>query len=201
MGLRDRVWRDAGVEGNLRLTASLAFTLLILLAIEGMTILAIGTLLSVHIFVGFLLVPPVILKIGSTGYRFIRYYTRNPAYRRRGAPEPILRLLGPVVVVSTVVLLASGIGALLSPPSLRLQFLSLHIESFVIWFLAMSLHVIAHLMETFDVLPRDWSGRRKDVLPGGVVRRWTIAGSLVVGVILGSSMLGQVQPWMRWFYG
>jgi hypothetical protein len=38
------------------------------------TIVGIGQLLNVHLFLGMLLIGPVALKMGSTGYRFVRYY-------------------------------------------------------------------------------------------------------------------------------
>ena len=57
----------AGVEANARLTASVAVVLLVLLALEGVTLLQLGSLLRVHVFVGMLLVPPVLLKSASTG--------------------------------------------------------------------------------------------------------------------------------------
>ena len=66
-----------------------------------------------------LLIPPVLLKIGSTGWRFVRYYRGSPAYRRKGPPPALLRLLGPVVVILTVGVLASGVALVLAPHSLR----------------------------------------------------------------------------------
>lgn len=101
---------DRGVEGNSRLTASAAVVLLVLLAAEGATLLSIRSLLGPHVFLGFLVIPPVALKISSTVYRFARYYTGDPAYRRKGAPHPVLRLLGPVVILTTVALLSTGVA-------------------------------------------------------------------------------------------
>ena len=74
--------RRAGVEGNARLTASVAATLFALLAIEGVTILRIGNLLSEHVFIGVMLIPVVVVKIASTGWRFVKYYGGDAYYRR-----------------------------------------------------------------------------------------------------------------------
>ena len=46
-----------GVEGNARLTASVAVVLFVLLAAEGVTILRIRPLLTPHVFIGMLLAP------------------------------------------------------------------------------------------------------------------------------------------------
>ena len=62
--------------------------LLVGFAIEGVTILRIGRLLTLHFFLGLLLIGPVLLKIGSTGYRIARYYTGATPYVRRGPPAP-----------------------------------------------------------------------------------------------------------------
>ena len=104
---------DAGASGNARLTAANAAVLLVLLAAEGVTILRVRQLLSPHVFIGVVLIPPVLVKVGSTTWRFARYYTGAPAYRRKGPPPVLLRLLGPVVVILTLVLLFSGVGLLL----------------------------------------------------------------------------------------
>ena len=61
-----------GAEGNERLTGLTGAVLLIGFAVEGVTILALHRLLTLHIFLGMLLIGPVALKVGSTCYRFAR---------------------------------------------------------------------------------------------------------------------------------
>jgi hypothetical protein len=181
---------EAGVASNSRLTAATAAVLLVLLAIEGVTVLRVRALLSLHVFVGMVLVPPVLLKIGSTTWRFVRYYRGAPAYRRKGPPPPLLRLLGPVVVILTVVLLASGIGLVVAPHSLRHSWLFLHKASFVLWFGAMAIHVLGHLLETARLAPLDWARRTRRDVAGASARQWALAISLVVGIALGVLLLG-----------
>ena len=89
-----------GPEGNERLTASSGVVLFVLLAAEGVTILSIRPLLSAHVFIGMLLIPPVALKLASTGWRFVRYYRGAPEYTKKGPPLLPLRLLAPVVLLS-----------------------------------------------------------------------------------------------------
>ena len=84
---------DGGVQGNERLTALTGTVLLAGFAAEGLTILALGRLLTLHFFLGMLLIGPVLLKIGSVCYRFARYYTGAGPYVRKGPPAPLLRLL------------------------------------------------------------------------------------------------------------
>jgi hypothetical protein len=85
-----------GTTGNEQLTGATSVVLLLLLAALGVTILMIRPLLGPHMFLGLLLVPPVLLKMASTGYRFARYYTHDPLYREKGPPAAIPRLLAPM---------------------------------------------------------------------------------------------------------
>jgi hypothetical protein len=184
------------VEANARLTGSTAAALFVLLAAEGITILRVRPLLSWHVFIGMLLVPPVALKIGTTSYRFVRYYRGSPAYRRKGPPPQLLRLLGPFVVVLTVVVLVSGIALLLVPPSQRRTLLFLHKASFVLWFGAMAIHVVGHLLDTAKLAPRDWIRRSRRDVAGAGIRQWVLVSSLGAGVLLGLLLVGQASTWL-----
>ncbi len=75
-----------GVEANARLTGMTALALLVLLAAEGYTVVRVGAHLTLHVVIGMILVPPVLLKIGSTSWRFPRYtsgHRRTDAKGRR----------------------------------------------------------------------------------------------------------------------
>ncbi len=192
-GSDDVAW---GVEGNARLTGSAAAVLLVLLALEGVTILQVGSLLRLHVFVGMLLVPPVLLKSASTGYRLARYYTGSVPYVRRGPPHPILRVLGPLVALLTFAVLTTGIVLLWAPGTGRDAVLFLHKASFVLWFGAMTGHVLGHLADTFRLAPRDWMPASQSI-PGTGLRRAALVASLVAGVGLGVLALRQVDAWLR----
>src|SRR6476660_5162940 len=106
-----------GTEGNARLTGLTGLVLLVLLAVEGVSILAIRPLLSVHVFVGLLLIPPVALKLAATGYRLMRYYTRAAGYVRQGPPLLLMRMLvAPGLVAATLVVFATGVALLVGGP-------------------------------------------------------------------------------------
>src|SRR5689334_24442367 len=91
-----------GSAANEHLTAIVATLLLPLLAIEGATLLGIRSLLTMHAFVGMLLLPVVGLKLATTGWRMLSYYRGLDEYVRRGPPHLLLRaLVAPLVVAST----------------------------------------------------------------------------------------------------
>ncbi len=184
--------RTGGTEGNRRLTGATAAVLLVLLAAEGVTLLAIRPLVSAHVFIGMLLIPPIALKLASTGYRFARYYTGHDAYRADGPPHPLLRLLGPVVVLATVALFASGVALVVLGPAGG-AVLGLHKASFVVWFGAMAAHVLAHALRVPGLARADWS--RQGALPGASLRRWLLAGSLVAGLVLAVATVHLAGPW------
>ena len=107
---RPRPRRTAGRRATNGSPRAPAAVLLVLFAAEGFTILSLTRLLTWHYFLGFLLIGPVLLKLGSTVYRFTRYYTGSPAYRRKGPPMPLLRILGPFVVITSVTVVATGVA-------------------------------------------------------------------------------------------
>jgi hypothetical protein len=197
--LRDRApsrpagWLRGGVPGNARLTGAVAAALLVLLAAEGATIPFIGPLIGPHIFIGLLLVPPVLVKLGSTGYRFARYYAGAEAYVRKGPPPLPLRLLAPGVVLTTLALFGTGVAlALVSPPSDTLVFA--HKLSFIAWVALMTIHVLGHLLEVPRLAAADL--RRGRRIGGGGQRAGLLLLSILAGVGLGLAGLSVASGWL-----
>jgi len=193
---RIRRRQRAGVESNARLTASVAVVLFVLLAAEGVTILQIRPLLTPHVFIGMLLIPPVLLKVGSTTWRFARYYLGAPGYRRKGPPPVVLRLLGPILVTLTMIVFASGIALLLTPTAWHARMLFVHKASFILWIAAMAVHVLGHLLDTAKLAPRDWMHRTRTQVRGAGLRQWSIAASVSLGLILAFITIPEVGRWL-----
>jgi hypothetical protein len=151
--------KAGGTLGNRRLTSAAGLVLLILLFCEGLTLPLIHRLLVLHIFIGFLLLPPLALKLGSTGFRFAMYYLRSLRYRTAGPPALPLRLLAPVLVISTVLLMWSGVELVIAGPDNAAIWRRMHIVSFVLWFGLMTVHMLAHALRATgeglsDLVPR-----------------------------------------------
>ena len=140
-----RLTLRGGPDGNEQLTSITGVLLIILLAALGVTILRIGQLIWPHLFIGLLLIGPVALKMASTGYRFLRFYTHDRVYRQKGPPAPSLRLLAPGVVLTTVVVFVSGLVLLFVGPASRDTPLLIHKASFILWGGLTALHVLGHL--------------------------------------------------------
>jgi hypothetical protein len=174
-----------GSAGNEQLTAVIAAVLLLLLAIEGATLLRLTSLLTVHAFVGMLLIPVLGLKVASTGWRFLRYYRNGEEYVRRGPPHLALRaLVAPVIVLSTLVLFATGV-ALLVLGQTHGTVAGLHKASFLVWVGATGLHVLAHAPK----LPRLLRAR----IPGSSVRLALVASAVLAGAVLATATLPEAD--------
>jgi hypothetical protein len=193
-----------GTTGNERLTAATGVLLLAPLAVIGVTLLSLRSLLSVHLFVGMLLIPPVLLKMASTGYRFMRYYTHNPTYVRKGPPQVLLRALAPLVVLSTVVVLASGVVLLFAGPSSRNTLLPIHKISFIAWAAVTALHLLGHLPGLGSTLRPDYGPRAQltgaqlsSDVTGRAGRFLALGGALVAGVVLAVVLIPEFGPWLH----
>jgi hypothetical protein len=210
-----------GSEGNERLTVWTGVVLVVLLAVIGVTLLRLhSTLLSVHLFVGLLLLGPVLVKLGSTGYRFVRYYTHNPRYRRRGPPPAYLRVIAPMVVLTTVIVFASGVALLLAGPSSRGTLLPIHKVSFFVWLAFTGVHVLGHLPEVQRTLSdgrelrgavlagaqgratghptAPGHGSDHDSRAGRAGRTLALGVGLLLGLVLALTLIPQFEPWLSY---
>jgi hypothetical protein len=175
-----------GSEGNTRLTAHTAVVLLVLLAAEGATIVAIGQLLVPHVFIGFLLIPPIALKLASVGWRMTSYYRGRDVYVLHGPPVWLLRfVVGPLTVVSTFALFGTGIAVVAL--GRRGLVLGAHKLSFIVWFGAMAVHVLAHVWKLPALV--------RDRLPGRNLRLALLAASLAAGAVLAAVTLPLADHW------
>jgi hypothetical protein len=195
-----------GTDGNERLTAAAGVLLLALFAALGVTIVRNEQLLWLHLFLGMLLIGPVLLKLASTGYRFARYYTANPAYRRKGPPATPMRLLAPLVVLSTVVVFGSGVALLFTGPSGRGTLFPIHKLSFFAWLAVMGVHVLGHLADLPAPLRADYGGAGgglaglSDGRPGRDGRVLALVGMLVAGLVLAVLVIPEFGAWVNGFH-
>jgi hypothetical protein len=190
-----------GIDGNEQLTATTGLVLIVLLAVLGVTIVRIGQLTWLHLFLGLLLLGPVLLKMASTGYRFVRYYARAAVYRAKGPPMLALRAMGPVVVITTLTVFISGVVLLFGGPRGRGALLLIHKASFIVWLVLMGVHVLAHL----PALGRsaravriecEKSGLPYDPVRAGAVGRWlALAAAILAGVLIAVALIPHYGAW------
>ena len=187
---------DAGVEGNSRLTSINGMVLLVLLAVEGVTVLSVRQMITLHIYLGILLVGPVLLKCVSTLYRFARYYFGAAPYVRKGPPHVVLRVLGPVVIAASLAVLGTGIALVYAGPDHRDPWLTLHQGSFIVWLVVMTVHVLGHVLEAGSTTWREMRDPRTS--PPARRRQWrtlAVVLSLVAGVGLATAIWPSAHDW------
>jgi hypothetical protein len=192
--------RTGGPAGNARLTAWTGLLLLALFVAEVVTLLDVHGLVDWHVAIGVLLVPPALLKTATTGWRVLRYYTRGRSYVSAGPPLLALRVLGPLVVLTTLAVLGSGLvlvalgeqrarPGFLSVLGHQLDWVTLHKAFFVLWAVATGLHVLARLVPAAQLV----GGRRKEgagpagAVPGRAARAVVLV--LVLAVAGGTTAL------------
>ena len=185
-----------GPAGNAVLTAWIGIVLLVLLVAQLLTLFDVWGFLTWHIAIGLLLIPPALAKTASTGWRMIRYYAGHRGYRRAGPPPLLLRLLGPLVVVSTVAVLASGVvlilidpvntrASLISVAGFRADWVTVHQASFAVWSAATGVHVLARIgpaVRLVSARSRAWRP-----VPGAPLR--TAALAMVALIAAGTAVI------------
>lgn len=195
----------SGVVGNERLTALIGAVVLVLSVAEIATVPTLGSLIVAHFFVGVLLAGPVVAKTASTGWRFIRYYSRDPAYRRKGPPRPLLRGIAPLLAASTLTLIGSGIALAITGPAPEIL-VRVHVVSFLVWLATLAVHVFAYVRRVPRLIADDWRRplrrKREDgAAPEPSGRRMRLAVNiavLVLAAIAAVLLLPTAAPWEGW---
>lgn len=198
--------RTGGPAGNARLTAWVGLVLLVLFAAEGVTLLSVHQLLGWHIVLGALAIGPVALKLASTGWRMVAYYAGVARYRLGGPPPLVYRLLGPLVVLTSAAVLATGVlllllgdqrsrAAMATIAGFRVDALFLHQASFVIWCAAMTLHVLGRTIPALRTAQR--SLHRPRAVDGMALRLVSVVLAIAVGAGLATWLVGHEGGWAR----
>ncbi len=189
----------SGVIGNERLTALAGAVLFVLMVVELVTVANLRAGLPLHVLIGVLLAGPLAVKLSSTGYRFLRYYTRSPAYVRKGPPRLPLRVLAPLLLVTTLVVIGSGIGLVVTGPLHPGPLLLVHGMSTLLWLPLIAIHVFAYLRRVPRLVADDWSksSSRNEHLARGL-RLGVNLSALLAGALAAVLVLPIAAPWTTW---
>jgi hypothetical protein len=184
--------RLGGTRGNELLTVMAAVLLTLLLIGEGVTVIRMQGLVSVHMFIGFALIPPLVLKLSSVGYRVVRYYTGSRAYRAKGPPRLLLRALAPLLVVSAIAIFVTGV-LLLAAGHKAGVLLEIHKVSFIVWGVLFAVHFLAYAPQVVRTLPDAWHATRRPA--GAGLRGLLLTVAAGGGVALGLALLPAIDGW------
>ena len=178
------------------LTSAAAVVLIALLVAEGVTILDLRSLVDEHMFIGLVLIPPIVLKLGSVGYRFVRYYTGSRAYVAKGPPQLPLRVAAPILVIATVALFASG-GLLLAAGHKTRSLLQIHQVSAIIWAAVFAVHFLAYIPRVARSLGTALRATREPAVRGAEARLALVVSATGAGVALALALLPAITGWHR----
>ena len=182
-----------GVAGNEHLTALTGVVLLVGFAIEGVTILRIGRLLTLHFFLGLLLD-----RAGAAEDRLDRIPDRPLLHRcdsvraERAARAPAAAAR-PVRDRDLAGRPGHGCGLAVVGPD-NGSWLFLHKASFILWLGFMTLHVLAHIWRLPRIL-RAPGGQPSFRLTGGAGRWLLVAASLAGGLVIALLAVHLAGPW------
>jgi hypothetical protein len=202
--------RTGGPAGNARLTAWLGIFLLVAFLVEGVTLLSLQALITVHLFVGAFLVPLALLKTATTVWRMVRYYAGSRTYRAAGPPPLLLRMLGPLVVLTALAVLGTGLALVAlgrdgsySPIATVAGFpvdaLALHKAAFVLWLAVTAVHTVGRLVPAAQIAANRVAGRAR--VPGRAARGALLAGCLAAAVAVGVVVTPAGSAWGHGFGG
>lgn len=209
-----------GVAGNARLTSLAGVVLLALITVQVVSAvffallvdnvtLPVGPLYDVvrpvHFFVGFMLMPLIAIKLASTGYRFAKYYTRNPAYHRAGPPRAVPRLIAPVLIGSAIILVASGVEMWSYQNQFSLAWTAIHNVAAFTFVSVVALHIVLHIRDAHRDAAADLAGAPASSNPpavgpppGAITRRALIGGGVAFGAVLGVGASSWPLPALGW---
>jgi hypothetical protein len=192
-----------GPAGNALLTAWVGLLLLVLFLVECFTLLSLHQMLSLHILLGAALVPLVLVKTGTTGWRIARYYVGSSDYRQGGPPPVLLRLLGPVVVVTGLAVLGTGLAlialggstfnTIVTFAGFRINALTLHQAAFAAWVVVTGLHALARTFPAAQLAAG--ASPRHHRSPGANWRAAALVLTIAVGVGTGLLVLHLSGDW------
>jgi hypothetical protein len=179
------------------LTSAVGLLLLAPILVESATILlGVHTFMSLHVFLGLALIPPVLLKLASTGWRFARYYARSRAYVVQGPPRIAMRLLAPPFVAATVVLFGSGVAmGVLHGHALEIA-RRLHGPASVVWLGLLGVHVLAYLGRALRSTAEDTVPAKRKQARGATARAYALAAVVTAGLVLGAAAVPAQHRWV-----
>lgn len=172
-----------------------------------MTLLDVSGWMSWHVVIGVLLVPVALLKTGSTGWRIVRYYFGSRPYRTAGPPPMILRVLGPLVILSTLGVLGSGLALIalgqgtsqqtwLTVLGQQVSAVTLHQALFIAFGVLTGLHLLARIVPAIRLTTGAWTDT-KPRTPGKRPRALALITTLAAAAVAAALVLPTAHGWQQ----
>ncbi len=194
--------RGRRVTAGARFSALFGVTLLVIFVFELLTVPFIAGAVGIHIIIGLVAVPLVLVKLATAAYRFTRFYAGDTEFVSAGPPWLPLRILAPLLVASTVLVIGSGIELVVAGPlSFSDTFLgAAHTLVSLIWFFLLALHALAYYLRSYHSARKDFQSvlrrvRSRKKREGAFLRVSTLVVTLVLGVLLALPFKSGIRMW------
>jgi len=112
----------------------------------------------------------------------------------KGPPPLPLRLIAPVLVASTIAVLASGV-LLLATGHKSSTALTIHKLSFIVFGVVLAVHFLAYVPHVARSLRTDWSAARRHAVPGTGTRAMLTATAVGGGAALALALLPTIHAY------
>jgi hypothetical protein len=112
-----------------------------------------------------------------------------------------MRLLAPLLLVTTLAVVGSGIGLVVTGPAQAGLLRPLHSISVLFWLSLIAIHVVAYLWRTLRWVADDWRKHPAEQAPGRGFRLGVILGALLAGVVAALLLFPGAAPWVVWIQG
>jgi hypothetical protein len=180
--------RSVPVAGNLILTSHAGLVILFFLILLYFTGLEFAPLRGVHFGIGFALIPLLLVKLGSTGWRAVNYYFDRDPYRAAGPPWLLPRIMALPLTLFAVLATISGV-VLWAEGTDRGTWATVHIYSVIALAVVVVLHLAIYTRKAFRASTRSLEETKTTKQERMMV--W----ALLVALVVGSAAVGLEPTW------
>jgi uncharacterized membrane protein len=180
--------RSVPVAGNLILTSHAGLVIVFLLVLLYFTGLEFAPLRAVHFGLGFALIPILLVKLGSTGWRAVNYYFDRDPYRAAGPPWLLPRIMAMPLTVCAVVATISGV-VLWATGTDRGTWATVHICSVISLAVVVVVHLAMYTRKAFRASTRSLEQ------PKTTRQERVMVWALLLALVVGAAAVGLEPTW------
>jgi hypothetical protein len=180
--------RSVPVAGNLILTSHAGLVILFFLILLYFTGLEFAPLRGVHFGLGFALIPILLVKLGSTGWRAVNYYFDRDPYRAAGPPWFLPRIMALPLTACAVAATISGV-VLWAIGTDRGTWATIHIYSVILLAVVVVVHLAIYTRKAFRASSRSLEQTKT------TQQERVMVWALLVALVVGSAAVGLEPTW------
>jgi hypothetical protein len=180
--------RSVPVTGNLILTSHAGLVILFFLVLLYFTGLEFAPLRAVHFGLGFALIPILLVKLGSTGWRAVNYYVDRNPYRAAGPPWLLPRIMALPLTLFTVAATISGV-VLWAAGTDRGTWATVHVYSVIALAVVTVVHLAIYTRKAFRASTRSLDQ------PTTTRQERVMVWALLLALVVGAAAVGLEPTW------